>query len=271
MAAADAAVADRGKIQDVNTQEYSPEALLAGSDTARKDPLKDSVQISFHLRQLFGTDLPPELERIPSAKYLRIPFEDAGQHTDGYFSSMLFSTSRDNPAGVTMEVWVDKLKITKEMETLEWQTRLLIITTKRIFIIIQSNEDLLEIVDSIPLQEITSIQILSSGDSPQTPKGRQSLDSPDRSSARINQMPTVLGDDDNNSQIFEDRLDNLLSPSSYGDGQVLKVTTSPGGFNGGQPFYFTRARDIRRPTCAASAEEWRGRSAVPSSRPNRGC
>ena len=249
--AAAVTIAHRQRFRHDDTEESLPTPKLVENENL-KDFLNEPI--SFHLRQQFGTELPPELEGMSSVQYLRMHFEDSCQRRNEKMSSKLFKLRPENRAGVTMEAWIDKLKVTYDKETIEWQKRLLIITTKRIFIIIQKNTNhFLEIVDSIPLQEITSIRILAEGNSPQMRTERRSLarmfDSSDWSTSSKKKSALGLQDGKHKSmgQALEDHFDHLLSPTSRGEDRILKIATLPGGFNGGQPYYFTRARDIRRP------------------------
>ncbi len=153
-----------------------------------------------------------------------------------------------------MEVWVKKLKIKNDKGKLEWQKRLLVISQKRLFIVMEKpGTECLEIVDSIPLQEITSVDILSQKKIQKVDTRSFSIDmstsftlveewaqtaAGGRKSPQLNALEESPDAKDKNRKL-QDYYDTLLTLNAPGQGGVLRITTLPDGFNDGQPYYFT--------------------------------
>jgi hypothetical protein len=207
--------------------------------------------VSFHLAFILGNDfaLP---EGTNSVEVLRTPF---AVHSDG-------RPPKENLTGTKMEFWTKKfnrasvpLYVTAEQEV-AWQDRLLVITDKRIFICTEkhivkdggkhqksrptalhannerakdSNSSVasMEIVDSIPLEEITSVSI----DMDSTP------------GVWTNEM--LHGGKHANPQLelqeTEKSLLRFRPKSAERDGlcePILRILTKPNEFNRGEPYYF---------------------------------
>ncbi len=56
-----------------------------------------------------------------------------------------------------MKMWVEMLKIQSEGNFLEWDSKILVLTSKRLFILNRMTFNCFEIGDSIPMQEIQSV------------------------------------------------------------------------------------------------------------------
>jgi hypothetical protein len=168
--------------------------------------------------------------------------------------------------GVTMEVWVHKLKVKTETDMLaaEWQERLLIVSRKRLFIVMKKNrkdstldnveEFSLDIVDSIPLNEVDRVNIVDSNDS-ESEASRSNHCSAigmiysciafiEKLSMTIpDQGQSILRNRDTGSKLQE-RSEKLLhqdedTAAQIAQGKILRITTVAGGFNNGQPYYFS--------------------------------
>jgi hypothetical protein len=178
-----------------------------------------------------------------------------------------------NPAGVVMQVDVEKLKIKQGTAAApDWQKRQLILSSKRIFIIMCMDESEYEIIDSIPLEEIKGVN--QWGTTPVATVKQFNL--------TILVYKVVLLLDDwisgfNSLRPFSrnkkgkdpevpDRpkcpgnvvelLDTFIeeNPSEH----VLEISTKPGGFNDGQPYVFKSFKNIKK--SAPSSSEGRQNS-----------
>jgi hypothetical protein len=203
-----------------------------------------------------------------------------------YFDSNLFLNKPSNLTGTKMEFWTKKYNSTHSTSDdteKVWQDRLLIVTDKRIFVITlktknddkqatgwsagssfaeqasthieQANRGLckadLEIVDSIPVEEITYIRLESK---------HGGWDDDEELAPRVSHLSSCLRgvsallgqasaqDCPDPSPGSPSSSANCLSQASYRhpapvalDGQrepILRITTKPGGFNNGRTYYF---------------------------------
>jgi hypothetical protein len=255
--------------------------------------------VSFHLALLLGGDF--ELpDGKTSVDVLRSPFtsnanaeESAGLSQSSKcfgINHKLFRGKATNPAGTKMQLWTKKFN-TSNSKCNEfdkaWQDRLLIVAEKRIFIVTRKlntacdhtfrhsidsvdraggspgspgNADL-EIVDSIPVEEIASISIEGTpgewdGDKPKTDasflvktvrRAASVITSIDRRSKRDNVCPATEEERTAERLAMERQLLRNSIPSHL-DGfcePILRISTRPEGFNRGQSYYFLlRAQDF---------------------------
>jgi hypothetical protein len=258
---------------------------------SRKEP------VSFHLAFLLGNDF--ELpEGKTSVDVLRMPFNysvhaeeasDPSQWSKCFgINRQLFRGKSTNPSGTRMELWTKKINTSNsncEVFDKAWQDRLLIITERRIFIVTKkfnvtgeqkrrTSIDLadregaagtadLEIVDSIPVEEIAAISIerspgvfddevsragaslltmavrrarraasLLSFDRSFLDDGGPSMTEEGRTAERLTMEQTLL------RRAVPSPLDGFCEP-------ILRISTQPEGFNRGQSYYFLlRAQDF---------------------------
>ncbi len=114
-------------------------------------------KVSFHLEQMLGKDfkLP---DNVGSVDFLlTLPFD---QISDGAITKSRrrpLAPSAGNQACVTMKMWVEMLKVQSEGNFLEWDSKILVLTSKRLFILNRMTFNCFEIGDSIPMQEIQSV------------------------------------------------------------------------------------------------------------------
>ncbi len=185
------------------------------------------------------------------------------------------SPSKENITGTKMEFWATKFNSSSSDN--QWNDRLLIITEKRIFIAIEkavqvpkkgdekqqaqqssvnsideleksSCKDNMEIVDSIPMEEILSVTLDVDG-----LPGTWSYDKMDairREYSNFQEVKENLKEIENNLREFRtesrpprglDLKRELLSgsdkPRDFGE-PILRILTKPGRFNHGEPYYF---------------------------------
>ena len=190
--------------------------------------------MSFHLGFVLGDEfvLP---EGCDSVDVLRLP--------------LMGKTSTGNPAKTKMEFWTKKFNLSEEASAQDkaWQSRLLVITEKRIFIVsekaidgdsqrqilprsksLNNKSSAMEIVDSIPMEEIASIS-LDLATNPGTWGDEAVVDS-GRASA------SFRGNKIQQHTIAEQNL--RLSSSPEPMAPILRILTKPSKFNRGEPYYF---------------------------------
>jgi hypothetical protein len=255
--------------------------------------------ISFHLALLLGNEyfLP---EGKNSVDVLRMPFcvsvssESSSKPPESslrFFNinSQLFTNKIQNITGTRMEFWVKKFNSSQSTSDLDkaWQDRLIIVTEKRLFIvtkkqippkkddtIIQAHPhgseseyeyrpstDDLEIVDSIPMEEIISFSLESE---PSNLEDNEHAGSDSFISKSLRRTATLLGGmrdrsrrDDSGETTEDDRRSeqrNLwqsimsgrceqssrlltLTPDDFRN-PVLHITTKQSGFNRGHSYFF---------------------------------
>jgi hypothetical protein len=250
--------------------------------SAKNSGHKSGEPVSFHLEFVLGKDfvLP---EGSDSVGILRSPFV----HNDG-------KLSKENLTGTKMEFWTTKFNSsTTEYDTNGndklWQDRLLLITEKRIFIVtekatVKKGETVprakqasfgnekdhadsasgfnMEIVDSIPMEEILSIT-LDMESHPGTWSNDGMNSSRRKSLSFIQEIKTELQEIEHNLRKCRPESNTLpfhaptrAAPSARTSRSlersstsrdnfernelepVLRILTKPGYFNRGEPYYF---------------------------------
>ena len=260
--------------------------------------------LSFHVTLLLGKDfvLPADMS---SVDILRMPLGAipasalTAQATVSLESprrllrknSQMPSGKNQNFTGTRIEMWTKKFKssssIFNESMDSAWQERLVIVTDKRIFIVTKkqdvqgtighgSETPNLEIVDSIPLEEITSIGLdgepgMSEADVPPAPPAPRSssflsLNIFHAASSFIHARPAEPDPLSRAGSRLDDgwstarRTDSRPRDAAPEPGRppasedycepILRIATEPGGFNHGQTYHFLlrkQARTARRP------------------------
>ena len=246
--------------------------------------------LSFHVTFLLGKEfaLP---EGKSSVDVLRMPLLASSGITSTAetpesprrlvrMNSQLTGVKVQNLTGTRLELWTKKFKSSlapnEDIES-AWQERLVIVTDKRIFIITRKQDVVqstghtaksleFEIVDSIPMEEIISIELdcepgMSELDAPPTPPRAPSF-----LSLKLMQAATFLL---NSRPAEEDaataaasgdtpRTEPRRAPSGGSRGSrrppasedycepILRIATEPGGFNHGQSYYFLLRKQARR-------------------------
>jgi hypothetical protein len=262
----------------------------SSTKTARGEPL------SFHLTFLLGRDyeLP---EGKNSVHVLREPFfgsevDDSPFHNSDLSSRLccigksMFRGSSTNITGTRMEFWTNKFNSVCTIPSFEnsWQDRLVVVTERRIFIItrkLDSESDdvptsisslyekdsrLLEIVDSIPMEEIASVQL--EDDAPDDDEGEsRNGQSENRvgsfthggrlssyilsASNLLHKSPPAPEDPNTTASIPHGLRESLSTPAAHSARELfcpslLRISTSPGGFNHGQTYHLLVRRDGHR-------------------------
>jgi hypothetical protein len=208
---------------------------------------KSGEPLSFHLAFILGNEfvLP---EGNNSVDVLRLPFTHIANEG---------KPAKENPTGAILEFWTKKFNgasvfshTTSEQDKM-WQDRLLVVTEKRIFVVIEKTvkdgveqqQELagldkeggkrtscnvcMEIVDSIPLEEITSVSLDSASD-----PGTWSCHEAKQSQSNMEPF-----DSERNLR----RLLQLRPAAIAADGPcepILRILTKPSKFNRGEPFHF---------------------------------
>ncbi len=248
-------------------------------------PFSQNEPVSFHLGQLLGNNfkLPTGMS---SADVLRSPFKNKKDQSAFRSSdeiteppkktvknvktlksraAKLLRNKQFNPAGVTMEMWVKKLKVKNDKGKIEWQPRLLVVSNKRLFILMKKDEtSVLDIVDSIPMQEIESVSKVGADElQRRTSSRRLSVHSfTDKTIRSIDSLRSTLrnwipkaklktnSDFDSlkeKSEVLQKKYDELLTADGVDSASsgILRITTKHGGFNEGQPYYFSHIQELR--------------------------
>jgi hypothetical protein len=250
--------------------------------------------VSFHLELILGNDFSLS-HRQTSVGVLRMPFQrnksqsmrpdqaennaepSKSAHRRWFKRSIFDPKASSNVAGTKFEFWVKKFCYktpNSEVEGCAWQDKLLIVTEKRIFIVTQkekaaskerrgstasvtdeSNSEL-EIVDSIPMEEILSVQVEDEKD------GKWEESSTERvrnwfwewAKQQKKKYYSVLfeqGEENGMGQDSEkekrkndiEKIQSKLRLKIEDSAQdccdrILRITANPSGFNRGIPFFF---------------------------------
>jgi hypothetical protein len=217
-----------------------------------KSQRKRELKVSFHLEQLLGKTfkLPNNVGSVDFL--LTSPFDQSSEGTNIKSSRLALDPSAGNLAGVTLKVWVDMLNIQNEGNLLEWDSKILVVTSKRLFIINRTTFNCFEIGDSIPIQEIQSVDIVKDI----FRRDRSNLcrlsrlcnlwkpGTPPRTNFNCSSDALYAGhnaDCETSKRALTDKYEALLL-NAGATKMCLRITTAPGGFNDGQPYYFKLSR-----------------------------
>ena len=248
---------------------------------------KTGEPVSFHLAYVLGNDfvLP---EGKNSVDVLRSPFlsslsDDSSTPTQQQRGSCfnintgIFNRKSSNPVATKLEFWTKKFNSAQSAShdfEKTWQDRLIVVAEKRLFIIttkIANKADVassdLEIVDSIPMEDIHSISLESdegnwgdeSAASPATPpsqfltrtasiitsiKRKYRARPDDKETAEQDRKANQQATERNLRQSFRgapsSTLGRLPCASHHNDycDSILRIETVPEGFNRGHTYYF---------------------------------
>jgi hypothetical protein len=210
--------------------------------------------LSFHVKFLLGNDfvLPAGYSSVDVLRIPLLPHIRAESMTDTENARRVF-TRVLNLTSTKFELWTKKLRISQSPGVVEsaWQKRLLIVTEKRLFIVTKKQNALVnrsskapayEIVDSIPMEEMISLELEPVSDSSIFVEySRPTLPDYDSEGARLaasNKGRTLV---------------HVAADNDYLQ-HVLQIATRSGGFNHGQKYYFL-LRKQDRPTLLSSGGE----------------
>jgi hypothetical protein len=255
----------------------------AAAVTARRNAKKkgkgagNTTRASFHLQLHLGEDVSLPKGQT-SIGLLRSPLlvgsNQSAEAPEETAKSHKRKKSLDNLIGTRFEVWAQKFNNKWEQnQAPKWQERLLIVTERRIFLaskeVAKSNNERsgsnqpsdkdLEIVDSIPMEEIISVE-LNDGSQKWTPvfvKKPPSLKKTMQEwfqnaaeflnlNIKFKQMKNEQLIDDARGMVestehnlsSEEIILQLTNEEKY-FGSLIRVVTDPEGFNRGYPFYFS--------------------------------
>jgi hypothetical protein len=213
-------------------------------------------QVSFHLK-LIDKDIDLKLGSQSSVQYLRQAFGDHATAdnradpepwTKSEISHYIKKPKSKNPANVLLEVWVQKLTLSNDVNSAEafmWQPRLLVLTNKSLFILREGMNEDLEIVDSIPIHDVNTaeatatIEIARSHSNDSRLSRIKSVAKPSLISTSLTNLSyedDAMNPSDKYRRMTEkyDRLLLLANPNLG----CLRITTISEGLNDGRPYYF---------------------------------
>jgi hypothetical protein len=234
------------------------EVLATTPDSQRRRESKVSV----HLEYLLGKEfkLPVNVGSVDFL--LTSPFDQRFVCKNVKSKEGNLAPSAGNLASVTMKIWVNMLKIQSEGNILEWDAKILVISSRRLFILSRITFNFFEIGDSIPVQEILSVDIVQDV----LRRNRASLcnpanlwkhwrpGAPKNTHFHCSTAAFCTGQDAESEEHIRrlaHKYEALLLDSGAAK-MCLRITTAPGGFNEGQPYYlklsrFSQPRQVSEP------------------------